>query len=109
MSQYGKPAAVCDTCIVVLSDLSRSRPGSQWWIQDLSACVQNILLQAVEEDLGAVWMGFYPNESRVTDAKALLELPEHIVPFAVIALGHPAQLPPPEDRFDSARVHFEHY
>ena len=35
----------------------------------MGACTQNILLQAVEEGLGAVWLGTYPDEERVNYLK----------------------------------------
>ena len=31
-----------------------------YWVQDCSAAVQNILLEAVNQNLGAVWLGVYP-------------------------------------------------
>lgn len=80
-----------------------------WWIQGLSACVENILLQAVEEELGAVWMGVYPREARIDFLRKYLQIPDHILPFAVIPIGYPAQTPKPQDRYEESKVHYNIY
>lgn len=73
---------------------------------DLSAAVENILLEAVELDLGAVWLGIAPLEERMDKVKEILNLPEGIVPFCIIPIGYPAQAAPQHDRYDQTRVHF---
>jgi len=76
-----------------------------YWVQDCSAATENLLLAAHEMDLGAVWLGVYPTEDRVEGVSRVLGLPEHIVPFALIPIGHPAESIPAVDRFDPGRVH----
>ena len=66
MSIYSKPAKTSTCCIITLFNndyLSRFKK-YVWVEQDMGACTQNILLQAVEEGLGAVWLGTYPDEER---------------------------------------------
>ncbi|MEA3326501.1 MAG: nitroreductase family protein [Chloroflexota bacterium] len=75
------------------------------WIQDCSAATQNILLAAHALGLGAVWLGIFPNAERVSGMQKLLDIPEDIRPFALVAVGHPAVKPEPVDRFDQARIH----
>lgn len=79
--------------------------------QDLAACTENILLQAVEEGLGAVWMGVGPGTSGQAKLAKLLGLPEAVLPFSMIAVGYPAEdadLEAP-DRFDPTRIHYNTY
>jgi len=76
-----------------------------YWVQDCSAATQNLLLAAHARGLGAVWLGIYPRMERVTGLRKLLGLPEHVVPLALVAIGHPAEHLPPADRYDAARVH----
>ena len=79
--------------------------------QDLAACTENILLQAVEEGLGAVWMGVSPGTSGQAKLAAILGIPSPIQPFAIIAVGYPAEdadLEAP-DRFDESRIHYNQY
>ena len=40
-----------------------------WWVEDLSAATENILLQLEEEGLGGVWIGTWPDEDRVGSAR----------------------------------------
>ncbi len=77
------------------------------WRHDCSAAVQNILLEATSRGLGSVWLGVYPVEERVQGCRELAELPDDVTPFALVALGHPAEEKPPADRYDPSRVHHE--
>ncbi|GAB4251750.1 MAG: nitroreductase family protein [Thermoleophilia bacterium] len=90
--------------VVVCADLTLVTHEG-YWVQDCAAATQNMLLGAHALGLGAVWLGVYPRESRVDGLRKLLSLPEHVVPFAIVALGHPDEKKPPIDRFDPSRVH----
>lgn len=59
-----------------------------WWV-DAGAVVQNILLQAVEHELGACLFGVFDHEPAV---KLELNIPDHKRIVAAIALGHESQL-----------------
>lgn len=62
--------------------------------------MENLLLAAHAMGLGAVWCSIYPQPSKVSYMKELLQLPEYIV-----AIGHPAESPEPKDKWDAQRVH----
>lgn len=111
LSIYGKPAKNCDTCIVLLADMDKVDKESHWWQQDMAACTENMLIQVVEENLGAVWLGYYPEEDRVDGVKKLFNLPDNLVAFAVIAIGYPEDNQGNKfvDRYDSEKVHYEEY
>ncbi len=110
LNMYAKAANNCDTCLVILADTSKVAEGSTFWIQDLGACVENILLQTVEEDLGAVWLGYYPKEERVAGMQKIFNLPDHVIAYAVLAVGYPLhQGNKFVDRFDASRIHYETY
>ncbi|HOW35664.1 MAG TPA: nitroreductase family protein [Candidatus Omnitrophota bacterium] len=76
------------------------------WPQDCAAAVENILLTVTDKGLGAVWTAVYPREERVAGMRKLLNIPEHVVPFALIPIGYPAEEKPPIKRFDAARIHY---
>lgn len=109
LSKYGTPAKKSDTCIVVLTDMNKIKNENLWWQQDMGACVENMLLQVVEEDLGAVWLGYYPEDDRVQGMKELFNLPDNLITFAVIAIGYPNETKKFEDRYDTSKVHYEKY
>lgn len=93
-----------DKAILVCGDLDLEKFKGYWMI-DCAAATQNILLAAHSLGLGACWLGLYPREGRVAGMRKLLHLPPHIIPFALISLGYPAEIKPREDRYDPSRVH----
>ena len=99
---YSRMLAEAPTAIVVCGDTKIS---ASYWPQDCAAATENILLAARALDLGTVWMGVYPGEERVNDIQALFNLPQHIQPLAILALGHPAEEKGRVDRYKAERVH----
>jgi nitroreductase len=96
------------TAILVCGDLSRETHKGYWMI-DCAAATENILLEVTEQNLGAVWVGIYPRESRVKYLRELFDLPENIIPFAVVAIGYPAETKEPNERYDSSRIHYNRW
>lgn len=78
-------------------------------IQDCSAATQNIMLAAHALGLGSVWLGMYPREERMQKVSELLEIPEHILPVALIAIGHPDEVKDSPDRYKEERIHWNKY
>ena len=71
-------AAKAPLVIIVLGNEKtsyRGENGLAWYPQDLSASIQNILLQAAELDLGSVWIGTYPDEVRINGLKKHFNMP----------------------------------
>lgn len=73
---------------------------------DLSASVENLLLEADELGLGAVWIGIAPQEERMADVRKVIDLPEDLHAFALIACGYPLEEREQQDRYDEKRVHY---
>ena len=105
---YSKPLDTANCAIVVCGDTRRQR-FQGYWVQDCSAAIQNLLLEAQHLGLGAVWMGVYPMEERVEDCRKLFGLPEPVIPLGIIAVGHPAEHPAPVDTYIPERVHQERW
>ncbi|HEY6838453.1 MAG TPA: nitroreductase family protein [Geobacteraceae bacterium] len=76
-----------------------------YWVLDCAAATENLLLAAHARGLGGVWVGVHPQPEREAGVRELLGIPAHVIPFAIVALGHPAERPPKAERFDSRRVH----
>ena len=74
---------------------------------DCSAATQNILLAAHGLSLGACWIGIYPREERIQTLHKAFDLPEHVIPFAVISVGYPGEEKSKPERFIKNRIHFE--
>lgn len=65
--------------------------GKDYWIEDVSASSENLLLAAHALGLGAVWCGIYPLSDRIDKFSKLLHLPSDIIPLGCICLGYPAR------------------
>jgi nitroreductase len=79
---------------------------SGYWVQDCSAATENLLLAVHAKGFGAVWLGIYPREERVSGLRKLLSIPEHVIPFSLVPVGKPAESKPPRpDRYNETRIH----
>ena len=74
---------------------------------DASAATENLLLEAAELGLGAVWLGIAPGLERMEAVRRVIGAPETIQPFALVACGYPDKPVVPANRYDPARVHYE--
>ena len=113
-SPFARPLKSAPLAIVVLEreNLKRKVMGiTQLSAHDLGACTQNILLQAVEENLGAVWLGVTKQEKVQEKLRSILQLPDHLSAFAVLAIGYPAEGVDMTvaDRFEPERIHYNGY
>ena len=77
--------------------------------QDMGACVENIMLEAVDLGLGTCWQGIYPEQIRIDALAELLATPVGLAPFCIIAVGHPDCEPnvTGPGRFDESRIHWD--
>lgn len=75
------------------------------WFLDCSAAAENILLAAESKGIGAVWTAVYPYADRDSIVRQAMELPDHIMPLAIIPLGYPSGIDTPKDKFDESRIH----
>jgi len=74
------------------------------WEQDCAAATQNILLEAVFQGIGAVWVGIsHVKEYREMLSK-LFHLPENIIPFSLIPFGYPKSEKDPNNNYSSEKV-----
>lgn len=80
-----------------------------YWIQDCSAATENLLLAAHALGLGAVWCGMYPREERVTKARELFGIPDHVIPLALVVMGYPAKKIDAQDTYKKERVFLDRW
>ncbi len=105
---HSQSLIMASVAILVCGDLELEQH-KDFWVQDCSAAIENILIAVRAKGLGAVWLGIYPREERVSGMQKLLGIPPHVIPLAVIPIGHPAEDRPPAMRFNAARVHFNRW
>ena len=99
------------TAIVVCGNMKLAFKGSDkdLWVCDCSAAVENILLAATDIGLGTVWIGVYPTEPKIRQVRKVLNIPEYVVPLAIIYVGHPSQQPEGRCRYNEKRVYWQKY
>jgi len=91
--------------IIVCGVLEREKKYAGYWVQDCSAAVENILIEAQFLGLGAVWLGIYPMEDRVARMKELFKIPKDVIPLAVISIGYPDVVKEASQRYDEQKIH----
>ncbi|HBH86523.1 MAG TPA: nitroreductase family protein [Syntrophaceae bacterium] len=102
---YSHALKMASVAILVCGDLELEQH-KDFWVQDCSAATENILVAVHAKELGAVWLGLYPRAERVAGMRALLGIPDHVVPLAIIPIGYPAEEKPPAMRFNASRIHY---
>ncbi len=108
LSPYAAMAASAPMAILLCADQKAEKyPG--FWVQDCAAAMQNMLLAAHVQGLGAVWCGIHPDAEREKAFARAFELPTHFNAFGVMVLGWPADVPQPVDRFDWGKVYHNKY
>lgn len=103
---YAKMLTTAKHALIVASDLSQAHGGAEtdYWVQDCSAAVQNVLLAAHSLGLGACWTAAHPRPERIAFVKDLLAIPQQVMPLCVIAVGYPTGEDKPRDKFDEKRL-----
>ena len=107
-SRCGNGAACA---FVMCGDLSKAieGEGQGFWINDVSAATENLLLAAHAMGLGAVWTGVYPSSERTAQVQAMLGLPEHIIPMCIVPVGVPAEQPAVKQKFKEENIHYNRW
>lgn len=108
-SPYAKMLLEAPLAVIILE--KQNMRAAAFTQQDLGACTQNLLLQIVEEGLGACWMGVSTGDAREKFLCEMFSIPEDVKPFAVISIGYPADENANRfvDRYDESRVHYNKY
>lgn len=104
-----KMATLAPLAILVCGDTDATFPedGRDYWIEDTSAAMENLLLAAHSINLGAVWCGVYPKTDRVKAFSEMFSLPENIIPMGLAVIGHPEESQAPKDKWNTDNIHYE--
>jgi nitroreductase len=103
---YAQMLKDASLAILVCGDKSLD-DNESYLLQNCAAAAQNILLATHASELGAVWLGIHPREERILMCKEIFELPDFILPIALISIGIPNEEKPKNNRFDETKVKWE--
>lgn len=103
------PYSMCvknSNCAIVPCYRKNELKSKEYVICDMSACVENILLESTYLGLGGVWIGGAPNEDRINHIKKILDIKDCLVPFCIIPIGYYMENKEVEDRYEESRIHY---
>jgi nitroreductase len=103
---YNSPAAIV---VCGNPEIANNSAGRQYWVQDCSAAVENMLIAAVGLGLGTVWIGVYPLPSVMKPVREILSIPETVFPLAVVYVGYPFEEKPARTQYNEHRVYWQQY
>lgn len=97
--------------IIPCGDMSKTIEGEMgaFWVNDVSAATENLLLTAHAMGLGAVWTGLHPDMNRVAMVQQMIGLPEHIIPLCIVPVGVPAEQPAVKDKYIPENIHYNRW
>ena len=101
---YASMIKEAPAAILVCADLPVEK-SKDYWVQDLGACTQNILLMATELGLATVWLGVHPRQDRVDGLRKLFKLPEQVMPYSLIPIGYGDEKKQENNNFIEERIH----
>ena len=113
MADANGPAATplrnANVGVLICGDQERSfELAPEYWVIDGSIATQNMILAANALGIGSVWLGTWPQESRMQAQAELFNLPETQRPHSIIAFGYPkAKSTKQKLIWEEDRVHYE--
>ncbi len=105
---HTKMMLIAPLAILVCADVTLEKHEG-FWVQDCAAATENLLLAAHAIGLGAVWCGAHPRTAWSEGLARLLNLPHHVRPLSLVAIGRPLEEKEPSDRFRRERIHNERW
>ena len=98
--------------IVLVANIERAFYKTVWQ-QDMGAACENMLLEAVNLGLGALWNGVAPEEDRMAKIGEIIGINDitNLKPYSIVTIGYPAEGWENTfmDKFDEERIHYEKY
>lgn len=105
VAPHGQPIANAPLSIVLCNE--EITKNNSYTLIDMGICAENIMLEAVTLGLGSVMVGIAPYVERKDKVKEILDLPEGLEAFAVLAIGYPDEEKVTQNRFNPDKVHYK--
>lgn len=105
---HAKMVKEAPLCIAICANTNK-QPNEGYYIQDCSAAIENMLLEAEVLGLGGVWIVGYPHEDLMEIIREIFKLPSNINPIAMISIGYPDEFKHNITEYDESIVHEDCY
>lgn len=109
--RFGKMLNDAAAAIVVCGVPAKTHPKfpAEFWVQDCSAAMENILVAAEAEGLGAVWIGLHPVDEAKGHVREVLGIPPDIEPLGIASVGHPGGDEKSKDKYNPGDIHWNRW
>jgi nitroreductase len=107
---YAKMLFKAGAAIIVCAEPDKAFDKSKdFAIIDASLAGENILLSIEALGLGGLWTAVYPISDRMKHVRAVLNIPEEIIPLNVIPVGVPTGEDKPKVKYKKEKIHWEQW
>ncbi|MBU4242540.1 MAG: nitroreductase family protein, partial [Nanoarchaeota archaeon] len=105
LTPYTLPLKTAPHAIIVIGDKNKSNH----WIEDCSAAVENILLQATKLGLGTCWVNMY--KSGDEKLRKIMSIPNNFEILCAISVGYPDRKKSDhlDKEFEKQKIHYEKF
>lgn len=108
VTPYTTPVSIAPLAIIPVAN-KKLMARDDYWEQDMGAVCENILLEAVECGLGGVWLGIAPHKDKMNIVSKILDIPDNVLPFSIIALGYSPYELEERNKYEESKVHYNKY
>jgi nitroreductase len=107
LTELNKTAQIYNApAVMVICSNTKNLPWkSEDWKMECGAAVENMMLAAVAQGLGSVWIGMFNEEA----VRKLLNIPESINVMSLVCFGYPAITKTPKTKYDETAVFWNSY
>ena len=101
-------AAQAPLGILVCGDPSSPEYG-EYWVQDCSAAMENILLAARAMNMGSCWCGIHTRPEREALFRTMFGIPKPFEPLGLAVIGNTTKTFAKKERYAEEKVHFQRW
>lgn len=105
LSPYTTMMKEAPCAILVMADLNKAI-NIEYGLINCAAAIENMLIEAVNQQLGTCWCGIAPVEERITNFKNYFKLADNEYPVGIVAIGYGDESKPLVDRFNEENISY---
>lgn len=105
LSPYTTMMKEAPCAILVMADLNKAI-SVEYGLINCSAAIENLLIESVNQGLGACWCGIAPVVERIENFKRYFNLTANEYPVGVVALGYSNETTPLINRFNLKNISY---
>ena len=106
--KWAKSARNADTVIIVCGD-NKKEANEKLLALNGAAAIENMLIEATNQGLGSLWLEAYGDDQFVLDLQREFNIPSHLIPIGIVAVGVADQIRAPHDKFYKDKIHYESF